>query len=126
MPALAANLKKKAAQIRLAVFDVDGVMTDGKLYIGPNGMELKAVHIHDGHGLKLLQPAGIEIAVTSGRRSDAMDVRLAQLDVQQVFMGVEDKLAVFNKLLDELGLQPRQASFMGDDEPDIGPMRKAG
>lgn len=120
------NLRKKAARIELAVFDVDGVMTDGRLYIGPNGMELKAVHIHDGHGLKLLQRAEIEVAVISGRRSDAMEVRLAQLGVQHVFMGVEDKLAIFDELLEELGLEAHQASFMGDDEPDIGPMQKAG
>jgi 3-deoxy-D-manno-octulosonate 8-phosphate phosphatase (KDO 8-P phosphatase) len=121
-----AIVRRKASRIALVVFDVDGVMTDGRLYLGPNGIELKAVHIHDGHGLKLLQRADIEVAVISGRRSEAMEVRLAQLGIVNVFMGVEDKLAIFEELLEELGLEPHQAAFMGDDEPDMEPMRMAG
>jgi len=119
-------LRKKAARIELAVFDVDGVMTDGRLYIGPAGQEFKAVHIHDGHGLKLLQRAGVEVAVISGRRSDAMEARLTDLGVHHAFMGVADKLAIFCALLEELHLEPHQAAYMGDDEPDLAPLRLAG
>jgi 3-deoxy-D-manno-octulosonate 8-phosphate phosphatase (KDO 8-P phosphatase) len=121
-----ASLLRKAAAIQLAVFDIDGVMTDGRLYIGPQGAEFKAVHIHDGHGLKLLQRAGIEVAVISGRRSEAMEARLADLGVLHVFLGVPDKLAIFLELLEELGLEDFQAAYMGDDEPDLAPMQVAG
>jgi 3-deoxy-D-manno-octulosonate 8-phosphate phosphatase (KDO 8-P phosphatase) len=124
--AAAGALRRKARAIELAVFDVDGVMTDGRLYVGPGGQELKAVHIHDGHGLKLLQRAGIRVAVISGRRSEAMEWRLGDLGVQQVFMGVADKLAIFLALLKESGLDAKQAAYMGDDEPDLAPMRLAG
>lgn len=120
------DFKKKARLIELAVFDIDGVMTDGRLYIGPGGQEFKAVHIHDGHGLKRLQQAGIQVAVISGRRSEAMEARLNDLGIQHVFMGVGDKLAIFCALLEELNLEPHQAAYMGDDEPDLAPMRVAG
>lgn len=119
-------VRRKARAIELAVFDVDGVMTDGRLYVGPGGQELKAVHIHDGHGLKLLQRAGIRVAVISGRRSEAMEWRLNDLGVQHVFMGVPDKLAMYLGLLKECGLDARQSAYMGDDEPDLEPMRLAG
>jgi 3-deoxy-D-manno-octulosonate 8-phosphate phosphatase (KDO 8-P phosphatase) len=121
-----AGFNKKARLIELAVFDIDGVMTDGRLYIGPGGQEFKAVHIHDGHGLKRLQRAGVEVAVISGRRSEAMEARLSDLGIQHVFMGVSDKLAIFCALLEELNLEPHQAAYMGDDEPDLAPMRVAG
>jgi 3-deoxy-D-manno-octulosonate 8-phosphate phosphatase (KDO 8-P phosphatase) len=122
----ATALRRKAARIELAVFDVDGVMTDGRLYIGPGGQEFKAVHIHDGHGLKRLMAAGVEVAVISGRRSEAVEARLADLGVEHVFMGAADKLAIFCALLEELNLEPHQAAYMGDDEPDLGPMHVAG
>ena len=122
----AAAVRKKAALVELAVFDIDGVMTDGRLYIGPGGQEFKSVHIHDGHGLKLLQCAGVEVAVISGRRSDAMEARLADLGVKHVFMGATDKLALFCALIEELNLEPHQTAYMGDDEPDLAPMQLAG
>lgn len=125
-PPAAGSLQAKAARIELAVFDIDGVMTDGRLYIGPAGQEFKSVHIHDGHGLKRLAVAGVEVAVISGRRSEAMETRLADLGVSHVFMGVADKLAIFCALLEELNLEPHQAAYMGDDEPDLAPMRLAG
>lgn len=122
----AAAINKKAAKIELAVFDIDGVMTDGRLYIGPGGQEFKAVHIHDGHGLKCLQKAGIEVAVISGRRSEAMEARLSDLGIKHAFLGASDKLALFCALLEELNLEPHQAAYMGDDEPDLAPMKVAG
>lgn len=122
----AGTLKSKAARIELAVFDIDGVMTDGRLYLGPGGQEFKSVHIHDGHGLKRLANAGITPAVISGRHSEPMEARLADLGVAHVFMGVADKLAIFCALLEELNLEPHQVAYMGDDEPDLAPMRIAG
>jgi 3-deoxy-D-manno-octulosonate 8-phosphate phosphatase (KDO 8-P phosphatase) len=120
------SLQRKAARIRLAVFDVDGVMTDGRLYVGPGGAEFKAVHIHDGHGLKKLMQNGTEVAVISGRRSEAMEARLSDLGIQHVFMGVNDKLAIFMALLEELSVKADETAYMGDDDPDLAPMREAG
>ena len=120
------NLQRRAGRMRLAVFDVDGVMTDGRLYVGPGGAEFKAVHIHDGHGLKKLMAADIEVAVISGRRSEAMELRLSDLGIQHVFMGVNDKLAIFMALLQELAIKADETAYMGDDEPDLAPMRAAG
>lgn len=117
---------KRAAAVRLAIFDVDGVMTDGRLYIGPGGLELKSVSVRDGHGIKRLRAAGIEPAVISGRPSAAMEERLRELGVRHAYLAIQDKLAVYRDLLDQLGLRPEQSAFMGDDEPDIPVMQRAG
>lgn len=120
------ELEQRAANIRLLVLDVDGVMTDGRLYIGPDGLELKAVSVRDGHGIKMLQREGITVAVISGRPSAAMEWRLAELGVNHVFLAVKDKPAIFNGLLEELSLSASQAAFMGDDLPDLDVMQACG
>ena len=120
------DLTSRAAQIKLALFDVDGVLTDGRLYIGPGGKEFKAVSVKDGHGLKQLQRSGVQLGVISGRPSEAMAYRLEELGFDHVFLHIEDKLPVFEQLLDKLGLSPQQCSFMGDDEPDLPLMNLAG
>ena len=120
------ELTQRAANIQLLILDIDGVMTDGRLYIGPDGMEFKAVSVRDGHGIKMLQREGITIAVISGRPSAAMEHRLAELGVQHVFLAVKDKLAIFEGLLQELGLNANQAAFMGDDLPDLPVMQACG
>lgn len=120
------DLRSRAAAIRLAIFDVDGVMTDGRLYIGPDGMELKAVSVRDGHGIKCLRAAGIEPAVISGRPSAAIEHRLDELGVHHAYLAVRDKLSVYHDLLARLGLPPEQSAFMGDDEPDLQVMEQAG
>lgn len=120
------DLLSRAAEIRLALFDVDGVLTDGRLYIGPGGKEFKAVSVKDGHGLKQLQRTGVQLGVISGRPSEAMEHRLGELGFDHVFLAIEDKLQVFEKLLDTLGLTADQCSFMGDDDPDLPLMQRAG
>jgi 3-deoxy-D-manno-octulosonate 8-phosphate phosphatase (KDO 8-P phosphatase) len=122
----ATGVTVRARQVRCAVFDVDGVMTDGKLYLGPAGAEWKAMNVRDGFGLKLLLRAGIEVAVISGRPSPAVHARLRGLGVRHVWLEVEDKLPAFESLRASLGLADEQFAMMGDDVPDLPLMRRAG
>lgn len=109
-----------AAQgIRVAFFDVDGVLTDGSLYFSEHGETLKRFNTLDGHGLKLLARAGITPAVITGRDARALRVRLEALGVRHVRYGTEDKKPAAQAILDELGLDWRQSAAMGDDWPDL-------
>lgn len=112
--------------IRLAAFDVDGVFTDGRLYLGDDGVETKAFHIHDGFGIRRLLAAGVEVAVVSGRRSQAVDRRMAELGVPHVIQGADDKVAALNELLARLQLSPAQCVYTGDDIPDLPLLRYVG
>jgi 3-deoxy-D-manno-octulosonate 8-phosphate phosphatase (KDO 8-P phosphatase) len=106
--------------------DVDGVLTDGRLYYGPNGDELKAFDIRDGLGLKMLRATGVEVAFVTGRTSRAVELRAENLGVSHVFQGVGDKLAVFEQLLKRLTLNFPAAAAMGDDLPDLPVLRRCG
>ena len=110
---------ERARAVRLAIFDVDGVMTDGTLYIGPQGEAFKAFNILDGHGLKMLKVSGIATAIISGRSSDAVARRAEELEIAHVVQGSSDKSAAFDKLLASLGVQAGACAFMGDDLPDL-------
>ena len=114
------------AGIRLAVFDVDGVFTDGRFYLSDSGIESKAFHTQDGHGIKELLRAGIAVAVISARRSEAVRLRMAELGVPHVSQGVTDKRRAFESLLAELELQPAQCVYTGDDVPDLPLLHAAG
>ena len=116
----------RAARIRLMGFDVDGVMTDGSLYFTPNGEEIKVFSSLDGHGLKMLQSAGIEVAIISGRRSRALELRAANLGITELHMGVEDKLGCLNDLLTRRQLSAVEAGYMGDDVVDLPILRACG
>lgn len=116
----------RAAAIKLAVFDVDGVLTDGRLYLGADGSETKTMHIRDGLGLKRLAAAHIEIAVISGRASPAVAARLAELGVTEVHLGCYDKAACLAELRDARLLTDNQIAVMGDDLPDLAIMCSAG
>jgi len=122
---LTAEVAVRARRVRLLLFDVDGVLTDGTILLG-SGVELKSFHVRDGLGLQRLMGAGIEVAVISGRRSAAVARRMAELGVHHVFQGVEDKLAVLERLRSSLGLEKREIAVVGDDLPDLPPMRAAG
>jgi len=111
--------------IRLLVLDVDGVLTDGRLYFGPRGEALKVFNVHDGFGLRQLQRAGIAVAVISSRRSPMLVVRCRELGVQHVHQGVADKLGVFARLCARLALTPADCACVGDDVPDLPLMRAA-
>jgi 3-deoxy-D-manno-octulosonate 8-phosphate phosphatase (KDO 8-P phosphatase) len=126
LKAVSKEVLRRARQVRLMIFDVDGVLTDGTLWYGPRGEELKAFSAHDGHGIKLLAAAGIEIALLSGRRSKAVAVRARELGIRQVFQGVDDKLAVYRKLVKSKKLQPEATGFMGDELVDLPVLEHCG
>ena len=110
---------RKAAGVALMGFDVDGVLTDGSLYFGPSGDELKVFSSLDGHGLKLLAAAGVEVVIISGRQSESLAHRARNLGIEELHMNVTDKLAVMRGLLDRRGLALNQAGYMGDDVVDL-------
>lgn len=116
----------RAAQIRLAVFDVDGTLTDGRLWYGEDGREAKLFHVHDGLGLKRLQANGVQVAFITARISHPVALRAEELGIAHVYQGQGDKRACLQSLLDALHLTPAQAAFTGDDLPDLPPMRLAG
>ena len=113
-----------AQNVRVAIFDVDGVLTDGGLYFSEVGETLKRFHTLDGHGIKLLQQAGITPAVVTGRDSPALRLRLKALGVMHARFGTEDKRPAAESILAELGLSWPQAAAIGDDWPDLPVMRR--
>lgn len=123
---MTAEAKARAPAIRLALFDVDGVLTDGKLWYGPAGEAMKSFHILDGHGLRMLERAGIATGLLSGRRSEATAARARELGLSHVILGAEDKLARFEALCAQLGLAASACAFVGDDLPDIPVLRHCG
>jgi 3-deoxy-D-manno-octulosonate 8-phosphate phosphatase (KDO 8-P phosphatase) len=117
---------ERARRIRLMLFDVDGVLTDGRLWYGPAGEELKAFHSFDGHGMKMLAASGVACAVLSGRRSSAVAVRCTELGVEHVLQGIDDKLSAFEKLICGLGVEPARCGFMGDELVDLPVLTRCG
>lgn len=116
----------KAALIKLVIFDVDGVLTDGCLHLGPHSEEHKIFHIHDGLGIKLLQQSGIEVGIITSRRSLVVAQRMAYLGIKHVYQGAADKLPVFNELISKLKLEIKEVAYAGDDLPDLPLIRRAG
>jgi 3-deoxy-D-manno-octulosonate 8-phosphate phosphatase (KDO 8-P phosphatase) len=116
----------RARQVRLMIFDVDGVLTDGRLWYGPAGESLKAFHSLDGHGVKMLAASGVPAAILSGRSSEAVSRRAAELDIEHVLQGIEDKRAAFDALTARLGLKPSAAGYMGDDLVDLPVLVRCG
>jgi 3-deoxy-D-manno-octulosonate 8-phosphate phosphatase (KDO 8-P phosphatase) len=114
------------AGIRLVAFDVDGVFTDGRFYLSNDGVESKAFHTQDGYGIRQLINAGIEVAVISGRRSGAVERRMAELGVNHVIQGCRDKVAALDDLLATLKLTTEQCAFVGDDMPDLPLLKTVG
>ena len=112
-----------AASIRLLVLDVDGTMTDGRLYFGPRGEALKVFHVRDGLGIKRLQAAGVRVAVISGRSSPIVTTRCRELSILNVIQGAEDKLVAFEKLCRRLKTTASESACVGDDVVDVPLMR---
>ena len=108
------------------IFDVDGVLTDGTLLYGPHGEELKAFSAHDGHGIKMLAASGVGCALLSGRRSAAVAARAAELGIQMVLQGIDNKLQVFQELLTTHRLNVMQTGFMGDELVDLPVLTRCG
>jgi len=120
------DILERAAQIRLVIFDVDGVLTDGSLFIGDDGQEYKAFHSRDGHGMKMLQASGIEIGIITGRTSQVVKHRMDSLGIRHVYQGKLEKLPAFEELVAKLGLPPHQVAYIGDDVVDLPVMRRVG
>ena len=115
-----------AARIKLLILDVDGVMTDGRIIMNENGEEIKCFHVRDGHGLKLLLSAGIDVIIISGRKSKTARYRAKELGIQEIYQGVKWKESLCRKLIQRKGLKREQVCCMGDDLPDLPIFSQAG
>lgn len=120
------DILEKASHIKLAIFDVDGVLTDGTLFIGDDGQEYKSFNSKDGLGMKLLQASGVEIAIITARSSKVVEHRMHGLDITHVYQGCLDKLEAFQTLSEKLGLGAEQVAYVGDDVIDLPVMRRVG
>ncbi len=117
---LSHDVATKLTQIKLIAFDVDGIFSDGRIYLGNQGEELKAFHTRDGYGVKSLQSIGVEVAIITGRASSLVQNRMSALGVKHIIQGCEDKAQALAALKDTLGLTSSNVASMGDDMPDIG------
>jgi len=120
------DIFEKAAQIKLVIFDVDGVLTSGSLFLGDYGQEYKAFNSKDGHGMVMLQNNGVKIGIITGRTSEVVRKRMESLGVQHVYQGQKDKLPAYTQLKNELALEDRQIAYVGDDVVDLPVMTRAG
>lgn len=116
----------RARRIKLIAFDIDGVMTDGTLFLCDDGKEYKGFNSLDGHGLKMLKRTGIELAIITGRNSRVVEHRAKNLGIDIIHQGAEDKLAVYEALCRELNIACEETAYMGDDVVDLPVMRRAG
>lgn len=120
------NVLTLAARVRRLIMDVDGVLTDGKLWFNPQGEEIKAFNTLDGHGLKMLQGQGVQLAIITGRASGATGHRARALGIDHLYMGSEGKLPAFLDILEKTGLSAEECAYVGDDVIDLPVMRRVG
>ena len=120
------DIHARARRIRLAIFDVDGVLTDGALVFSGSGEELKVFNVLDGHGMKLLQESGVTLAVITSRASRAVEERMRNLGIDLLFQGAQEKLPAFNQLIESRGIAAEAASFIGDDLQDVPLLKRCG
>ena len=120
------TLTKRIQSIKLIAFDVDGIMTDGGLYLSDAGEEIKRFNSLDGHGLKMLKRSGVELAIITGRTSRLVEKRALNLGITHLYQGIEEKWAAMQNLLAKLDLPAEAAAFMGDDVVDLPVMRRVG
>jgi 3-deoxy-D-manno-octulosonate 8-phosphate phosphatase (KDO 8-P phosphatase) len=116
----------RLTELRLVAFDIDGVFTDGRFYLSDEGTETKAFNTQDGFGVRRLLSAGIAVAVISGRRSGAVERRMAELGVEHVLLGTGDKVAAFDALVANLGIAAEECAYVGDDIPDLALLEHVG
>jgi 3-deoxy-D-manno-octulosonate 8-phosphate phosphatase (KDO 8-P phosphatase) len=120
------DILEKAARIRLLIFDVDGVLTDGSLFLGDDGQEYKAFNSRDGHGIKMLQKYGVTVGIITGRSSQVVEHRMKNLGVTHVYQGKLEKLPAFEELIASLGVSAEQTAYVGDDVVDLPVMSRVG
>jgi len=119
-------ITEKAKKLKLLILDVDGVLTDGKLFFDHQGNEYKSFHARDGHGIKLLRQTGVEVAVISGRKSNSVALRMKNLGIEHVYQGHENKRAAFNEVIEKIGITSEQTAHVGDDLLDLPIMIRVG
>ena len=112
--------------IKLIAFDVDGVFTDGRIYISDAGVESKAFHTQDGHGIRQILEVGIKVAIISGRKSQAVSMRMKELSIEDVYLGCKNKEATFQALLKKYSIRAIESAFVGDDIPDVKILKVVG
>lgn len=122
----AQDSKERAARVTTVVFDVDGVLTDGSIYLDSAGCEIKRFNVRDGSGIKYLRRSGLTLAIISGRESAAVEARAADLGIEHVYQGYKVKLNAYDDLKARLGISDEQVAYVGDDLPDIPVMRLCG
>ncbi|MGD8914374.1 MAG: 3-deoxy-manno-octulosonate-8-phosphatase KdsC [Candidatus Thiodiazotropha sp.] len=120
------DIHTKASEVKLVIFDVDGVLTDGGLFFGDDGQEYKSFNSKDGHGMRMLQKSGVVIGVITGRTSEVVRIRMENLGVEHVYQGKRDKLPAYVELRDKLGLRDEEVAYVGDDVVDLPIMRRVG
>lgn len=120
------DILEKAAKIKLVIFDVDGVLTSGSLFYDDDGQEYKAFHSRDGHGMKMLKSTGVEIGIITGRTSNVVVHRMANLGIQHVYQGKLEKLPAFEELIAKLNVSPEEVAYVGDDVVDLPIMVRVG
>ena len=120
------DIMQKAARVRLVIFDVDGVLTDGSLYLGDDGQEYKAFHSRDGHGMAMLQESGVVVGIITGRTSQVVRLRMESLGVRHVHQGQRDKRSAYEQMKADLGLTDDEVAFVGDDVVDLPVMSRVG
>ncbi|WP_456415642.1 3-deoxy-manno-octulosonate-8-phosphatase KdsC [Thiolapillus sp.] len=120
------DILEKAAQIKLVIFDVDGVLTDGSLYLGDDGQEYKAFNSLDGHGMVMLQQTGVQIGIITGRTSKVVEIRMHSLGISHLYQGQRDKHPAYCELKHQLGLEDNQIAYVGDDVVDLPVMSRVG
>ena len=126
MQTLDPELQQRAAHIKLLILDVDGVLTDGRIFIRDDGEEIKSFHTLDGHGLKMLQASGVQTAVVTGRDAPSVGIRVKQLGINYYFKGISDKRAAYEELRAKAGVEEGECAFVGDDVVDLPVMVRCG
>ncbi len=121
-----AEIASKVRHLKLLILDVDGVLTDGRLFFDDYGREYKCFHARDGHGIKLLKKSGVDVAVISGRKSNSVALRMKSLGIEHVYQGHENKISAFYEILEKQGLTAEQAAHIGDDLLDLPIMTRVG
>ncbi len=120
------HILEKAKHIKLVVFDVDGVLTDGSLFLGDDGQQYKAFHSKDGHGMRMLQDSGVDIAILTGRVSKVVEHRMQDLGIELVMQGHREKLPAFEALMQQTGIAAEDIAYVGDDVVDLPVMTRVG
>lgn len=120
------DILERAKKIKMVIFDVDGVLTDGSLFLGDGGEEYKAFNSRDGHGMKMLQDSGVKIGIITGRTSEVVRHRMESLGIEHVYQGKVHKVPAYEELIGSLNLHAEEIAYVGDDVVDLGVMKRVG